>query len=210
MEIEDFRKLLEEYVANGVHLNLWSYVILAVVTLIAGFSGAYLKKRGENYATKQDFEDILKRVKETTKVTEEVKAAINRSSKALELKLERRSEFEQQILFERYKLVCEFAQRLSQITTDLNRAYHGKDVEGLFDGNEVVPLTGVFEDLAAKKFQLSDQFHQFFFRQAQVVLSLVNSKTEETRKEIESNYIQNLERLTEMANSEFGTDRVSW
>ena len=210
MEVEDIRKLLDEYVANGVHLSLWSYLILAVVTLIAGFSGAYMKKRGENYATKQDFDDILERVKETTKTTEEVKAVINRSSKELELKLERRSEFEQQILLERYKLVCEFAQRLSQITTDLNRAYHGKKVEGLFDGNEVVPLTAVFEDLAAKKFQLSEQFHRYFYRQAQVVLSLANLEDKESRRDTESKYLQNLAQLTEMANAEFGTDKVSW
>ena len=112
--------------------------------------------------------------------------------------------------FERYKLVCEFAQRLSQITTDLNRAYHGRQIEGLFDGNEVVPLTAVFEDLAAKKFQLSEQFHRYIYRQAQVVLSLANLEDKENRRDIESKYLHNLARLTEMANAEFGTDKVSW
>ena len=210
MEIANIRKLLEEYMTNGVRLDLWSYVILAVVTIIAGFTGAYMKKRGENYATKQDFDEILKRVKETTKVTEEVKTEINRSSKELELKLERRSDFEQQILLERYKLVCEFTQRLSRITTDLNRTIHGKNVVGLYDGNEVVPLTEVFEDLAAKKFQLSERFHQFFYNHAQVVLLVANSKSEETRRESEFKYLKNLEKLTKIANEEFGTDKVSW
>jgi hypothetical protein len=114
------------------------------------------------------------------------------------------------VLLDRYKLVCEFAQHLSRITTDLNRASYGIEVQGLFNGIEVVPLTTVFEDLAAKRFQLSDQFHQFFYRQAQVVLSLANAKTAEQRKEVEAEYLRNLDQLTKMANDEFGTDKVSW
>jgi len=139
-----------------------------------------------------------------------IETQFNRYSKELELKLERRSEFIQQVLLDRYKLVCEFAQRLSQITTNLNRDYHGIEVQGLFNGKDVVPLTAVFEDLAAKRFQLSHQFYQFFYRQAQVVLSLANAKTLEQRKEVEAEYIRNLEQLTEMANDEFGTNKVSW
>jgi hypothetical protein len=148
---------------------------------------------------------VLKLITERT-----IETQFNKHTKELELKLERHSEFEQQVFLDRYKLVCEFSQRLSRITTDLNRAAQGITVEGLFNGAEFVALTTVFEDLAAKRFQLSDKFHQFFYHQAQVVLSLSNSKTAEQRKELEEKYLQNLDQLTKMANDEFGTDKISW
>lgn len=131
-------------------------------------------------------------------------------ARELELKLERRSAFEQQVLLDRYKLVSEFAQRLQRITTDLNRASHGMKVEGLYQGSELVPLTAIFEDLSTKRFQLSDQFYQLFDRQARVVLSLANAKTAEERVKVEAEWVRGLDQLMKMANDQFGTDKVSW
>ncbi|MBM3240376.1 hypothetical protein FJZ31_29185, partial [Candidatus Poribacteria bacterium] len=61
-----------------------------------------------------------------------VKSQFDRYLKELELRLERRLDFEQYVLLERYKLTCEFAQRLSQIMTNLNRHRHGQEVENLY------------------------------------------------------------------------------
>ncbi len=144
-------------------------------------------------------------------VTERAVAAqFDRHAKELELKLERRSEFEEQALLDRYKLVCEFAQRLARITTDLNRVSHGQEVEDLYSGSELVPLTAVYEDLSARRFQLSEAFHQFFTRQANVVMALANAGKGGRRREVEGQYLRNLDELTRLVNEEFGTHRVSW
>jgi len=75
-ELSDIKKLLEIVISQGVHLTLWSYVALALITIAAAFVGAYVKKRGENYATKQDFESILGQVRQVTQTTEDIKAAV--------------------------------------------------------------------------------------------------------------------------------------
>ena len=54
-------------------LNIYNVVTLLVGILIGGFLKSYLKKKGENFATKEDFEEILNQVKKTTEVTEEIK-----------------------------------------------------------------------------------------------------------------------------------------
>jgi hypothetical protein len=145
-----------------------------------------------------------------TKTTEEVKREIAKELAHFTQRLERRSEFEQYLLMERYKLISEFAYRLSRITTDLNRVRHGQDVEGLFKDNEVVPLTAVFEDLAIRSFQLSEKFHKFFFEQAGVVLQMAQTSTDEELARIKQKYTTNLQRLTKMVNAEFGTEKISW
>jgi hypothetical protein len=87
------RALLEQYLGGGVHLALWSYVALALVTLVGAFLGAYLKKRGEEFATKQDFQEILYRVKKTTEATEEIKAAISEEQRTKAWEREDRTRF---------------------------------------------------------------------------------------------------------------------
>ena len=44
-----------------------------VGSYVAAYFGAYVKKRGENYATKADFEELLRQLKATAEVAESVK-----------------------------------------------------------------------------------------------------------------------------------------
>ena len=46
----------------------------------------------------------------------------DRYTKEIELRMNRRSEFEQKVLLDRYELVSEIANRIERVTTDLNRA----------------------------------------------------------------------------------------
>ena len=59
-----------------------STLVLAASTgaigLLSGWLGAYLKVKGENLATKEDFREILRRVEENTRVVEQVKASVAR------------------------------------------------------------------------------------------------------------------------------------
>jgi hypothetical protein len=203
--------LIERAVHEGLTSSSWIILVIIIVGAgIAAFLGSYLAKKGEQHAIKENFDDVLRQVHAQTKTTEEVKREIAKELAHFTQRLERRSEFEQYLLMERYKLISEFAYRLSRITTDLNRVRHGQDVEGLFKDNEVVPLTAVFEDLAIRSFQLSEKFHKFFFEQAGVVLQMAQTSTDEELARIKQKYTTNLQRLTKMVNAEFGTEKISW
>lgn len=204
-------KLIEQAVREGLLSYTW---LLLVITLIGAgigaFFGSYLKKKGEHRALQEDFDEVLRQVRAQAKTTEDVKADVTKELSQFTQRMERRSEFEQHLLMERYKLISEFAYRLSRITTDLNRYWHGQQVEALFDGNEVVPLTAIYEDLAARSFHLSEKFHKFFYEQAGVVLEMAQASTSEARERGQRRYLDNLRRLSEMVNAEFGTEKVSW
>lgn len=203
--------IIEKAVRDG--LLSYSGQLLLIVLLGAGagaFLGSYLKKKGEQQALKEDFDHLLQQVRLQTEATERIKFEVAKDLTQFTQRMERRSEFEQYVLQERYKLISEFAHRLSRVMTDLNRSRRGIEVEGLFNQNDVVPLTGVFEDLAARSFQLSSKFHEFFYEQANVVLSFVQASTEDEHDKVGAQYLRNLTALSKMVNAEFGTEKISW
>jgi len=151
---------------------------------------------------------VLYAIKIVTEKT--IEAEFSRLTKEINLKLERRSQFEQYVLLERYKLISEFASRLNQIGTNLKRVRSGKVVKGLIDEKEIVPLTLVYEDLASKRFQLSEKFHSFFVAQAGNVMRIANAKTDEEFNEAEREYVNGISKLNDMVNNEFKTERISW
>lgn len=66
--------------ANQLHS--WQYYsLIFAVALVAGalgsFAGAYLKRRGENLATKADFNEVLRQIRATTLLTESVRSEIS-------------------------------------------------------------------------------------------------------------------------------------
>jgi hypothetical protein len=139
-----------------------------------------------------------------------IKTQFDRYSKEMELRLKRRSDFEQKILLDRYELVTGLAVRLGRVTTDLNRARHGTVVEGLFRDNDIVPLTSVFEELAVKRFLLTERFHAIFQKQAHTVLRIANAKDDAERGQLEATYVQGLDELNRAVNQDFGLEKISW
>jgi hypothetical protein len=68
-------------------LSLLGSGIAAIGGLAAGYFSAYLKVKAENFATKEDFRESLKRQAETTAALETIKATINfRDTAATELR----------------------------------------------------------------------------------------------------------------------------
>lgn len=203
--------IVEKAVREGLSSYSWTLLLMTLGgAAIGAFFGSYLKKKGEQRALKEDFDEVLRQVRAQAKTTEEIKGDVAKELAHFRLRLERRSEFEQYVLMERYKLISEFADRLGRIMTDLNRARHGHQVEGLFRDEEIVPLTAVYEDLAARSFQLSEKFHMFFYEQAGVVLQAARAASEEARERTQHQYVDNLRRLAEMVNAEFGVAKISW
>jgi hypothetical protein len=67
---------------NASIRSLWwwqliGFTLSVIASVIVAYLVAYAKKKGENYATKEDFNELLRQVKETTKTTEEIKAEIS-------------------------------------------------------------------------------------------------------------------------------------
>lgn len=55
---------------------LLGLLITGLVVVGAAFLGSYLRERGKNYATKQDFNNLLDQVKQTTVATTQIKSQI--------------------------------------------------------------------------------------------------------------------------------------
>jgi len=83
MSPSDLELLLRRLLGEGLQLHPTSYILLAVVSMLtAGMGahlGAYLRRRGENLATKADFESILKQLSLQTMEVEGIKSEIARA-----------------------------------------------------------------------------------------------------------------------------------
>lgn len=55
---------------------LFGILITAVSAAVAAYLGAYLRERGKNFATKQDFDGLLEQLRKTTEATAHIKTQI--------------------------------------------------------------------------------------------------------------------------------------
>lgn len=75
---------IEQAVAQS---SFWGSILTLIIAgtsallgLVAGWLGAYVKVNGENLATKEDFREALLRVEQNTSVIEDIKASVARRS----------------------------------------------------------------------------------------------------------------------------------
>ncbi|SRR6266446_895363 len=130
--------------------------------------------------------------------------------KEVGLRLERRSNFEERILLDRYTLVRDIQTKIGRVMTDLNRVRSGTKVEGLFRNGDLVPLTEVFELLANNRYLLTDTFHRILSSEAQLALSCANAKETEALRKCEADYL-NLQNSFHLSmNDAFGIDKITW
>lgn len=80
MKPEELRIIIEQAI-EGTFSSIWFIVALAslISAGIGSFLGSYMKKKGENLATKEDFDQILEQVAEQVRTTEQIKAEISSS-----------------------------------------------------------------------------------------------------------------------------------
>lgn len=77
----------------GIYILVFAVSFLA--SLIGSYLGAYFKRKAENLATKEDFEDLLGQVKKSTELTEQIKLDLSHKDWATrEWKLTRRIKLE--------------------------------------------------------------------------------------------------------------------
>jgi hypothetical protein len=112
MTPDEMELLIKRVLNEGVRLQTLEYVILLGVLALGGVVGsfltAYAKKRGENFATKEDFNQLMEQVRLQTKVTEEIKSEIA-NEKWIQ---ERRWDFKREVYSELLAVLEEFRQRM--------------------------------------------------------------------------------------------------
>lgn len=92
---------IAKQVAQEQILFQWPlYVVILALSLIVGFGSAYIggyaRKRGENFATKSDFDEILVQLEAQTKSTEQIKIELSHTDwAARELRVLRRVKLEE-------------------------------------------------------------------------------------------------------------------
>lgn len=62
MQAEQIYEIIRKALEKGVSLDLWSLLLVGILALLGGFLGSYLRTKGKNLATKQDTEEITKKV----------------------------------------------------------------------------------------------------------------------------------------------------
>ena len=64
MDYNQLKLIVEEAVNNAIYFDWWLYLLIFIVAAVGAFLGSYLKKKAENVATKEDIEQITKKVED--------------------------------------------------------------------------------------------------------------------------------------------------
>ncbi|WP_217915084.1 hypothetical protein [Miltoncostaea marina] len=108
-------------------------------------------------------------------VEETVRSEFEAERTERELRLTRRSGFEDRLLTRRFNLVAGLSGRLGRVATDINRQHAGRVPSRAIEPR----LTAVYEDLTSERVVLGDQFHALLRTMADDVMSLWRAPTPE-------------------------------
>ena len=77
------REIANEVLRDGLAQSWWTYAVLVALAVVSGavaaFVTTYLRKRAETFATKADFDELLRQVRASTEASESVKSTIAKS-----------------------------------------------------------------------------------------------------------------------------------
>jgi hypothetical protein len=83
MSPAELELLLRKLLGEGLQLHPTVYLVIGLISVLSGgigaFVGAYLRRRGENLATKTDFESLLAQLRQQTREVEEIKSEISQA-----------------------------------------------------------------------------------------------------------------------------------
>ena len=80
MSPDELELIINRALEEGLTFPWWLYLSAIIATFVGGFMGAYLKRKGENLATKEDYDSLLEQVKKTTTATESIKNDLAKGS----------------------------------------------------------------------------------------------------------------------------------
>lgn len=145
MTPEQLETILRTVIKEGVTLDIWYAITIALLCLIGAGLGAYIRKKGDNLATKEDIEEITIKVQKVE--TEFIKMSNEhqiRFSKLHEKRAEVISELYSR-LYDYYWAVCAF----------------------LRDFHKTKPDEKDFKEIDGKSYEFSDYYykHRIYFNE---------------------------------------------
>jgi hypothetical protein len=144
-------------------------------------------------------------------VTENVITAnFEKYKKEVELRLQRRSNFEERVLLDRYTLLRDIHTKIGRVMTDLNRLKSGATVEGLMHHGDIVPLTEVFELIEGNRYLITERFRAILSSRAQLALKYANTQDTKVIEKQTADYMELQLAFDQAMNEVFGLDRITW
>ena len=143
MDLEKIKAIVEEVINNANPFKWWFYVLIFVISAIGSFLGSYLKKKAENVATKEDIEEITKKIEgirsQYNEQLESHKASLQLSNQlklaALDKRLQKHQEaftLWRELYFSLFNQNTDKAVKKCQEWWDKNCLYLGNDVRSAF------------------------------------------------------------------------------
>ncbi len=77
MTPDEIEKIVIRATNEGVNFPWWLYIMIFFSAFIGTYLASYLKKKGENTATKENYDSLLSQVEKTTIVTESIKSDLS-------------------------------------------------------------------------------------------------------------------------------------
>jgi hypothetical protein len=148
---------------------------------------------------------VLKLIFEKSLSTE-----FDKYKKSMELKLKKRSRFDEKILLDRYNLIRDIQARQHKVLTIINRIRHGIKVDNFIIQNEPVQMTEVYELLALNKIIITLPIHDKLIKQADLIMKIINDKAFTKREKFEKEYLTMIDDLNSEMNKMFGLDKIKW
>jgi len=139
-----------------------------------------------------------------------ISAQFEQYRKEVELRLQRRSNFEERVLLDRYVLLRDIHTKLGGVMTDLNRVKSGTTVKGLLHNGDLVPLTEVFELIEANRYLITERFRTILSSQGQLEIQYANTQDAKVIEKILSDYVELEGKFDQAMNEVFGLDRITW
>jgi hypothetical protein len=145
MNPEEIHKIVSDAISSSRTIPFWAYLLLIVLPSVASFIGEYAKRKGENFATKEDFEKVLVQIEQQAKAVKGIEERIVHEY------IEKReiSKIQREKLEETYEALSAelelFSKNLATAATDAHR-----DVE--FPSNKVEMLITLYfnDDLSSQ------------------------------------------------------------
>lgn len=145
-----------------------------------------------------------------------VEHAFDRHAKEFELRLTRRSAFEERVLIDRYTAVIELNARLDSFMTMTKRIRSGQAPPDGFYAlgtvrSEAVPLTAIYEELATKRLSLTEEFYSLLWEKAGLALQGINLGPDPDKWDAhEQQWIKSQDRIREAFRKVFKLDSITW
>ena len=139
-----------------------------------------------------------------------ISAQFEQYKKEVELRLQRRSNFEERVLLDRYVLVREIHSKIRKVSTDLNRNKKGANVKGLFHDDDIVPLTSVFELIDQDRSLITERFRKILRSQAELLIEYAKTQDAHVLEKQVSDYLELDKDFDQAMNEVFGLDKITW